>query len=180
MNKYILTAVGEDRPGIVAAVSKYLFEHECNIEGSSMTLLQGEFSIILILSCVRAMDTQKFTDDLSEKLKQFSLLFNFKIHHEKQDKTGTFQNQPFICTVHGADQPGIVFAVTDVLQRHSVNITDVNTHRIESQNKAGYVMFLEGVLSKGLQPNQIENELKMISQKLDIQISFKLIESDNL
>jgi glycine cleavage system transcriptional repressor len=50
MKRYLLTAAGRDRPGLVAAVSKILFEEGCNLEDSAMTRLQGEFAILLILS----------------------------------------------------------------------------------------------------------------------------------
>ncbi|MBI5345287.1 MAG: ACT domain-containing protein, partial [Deltaproteobacteria bacterium] len=50
MKRYALTAVGRDRPGIVAAVTKALYDHACNIEDSTMTRLEDEFAIILIMS----------------------------------------------------------------------------------------------------------------------------------
>jgi len=50
MNKVILSILGHDRPGIIAAVSKILFEQNCNIENVSQTILQFEFAGIFIVS----------------------------------------------------------------------------------------------------------------------------------
>ncbi|HMU75390.1 MAG TPA: ACT domain-containing protein, partial [Elusimicrobiota bacterium] len=41
MKRYLLTAAGGDRPGLVAAVTRSLFDHGCNLEDSAMTRLQG-------------------------------------------------------------------------------------------------------------------------------------------
>ncbi len=49
-NWYMLTAVGEDRAGIVAGVTKALFEGGCNLGDASMMRLGGSFSIMLMVS----------------------------------------------------------------------------------------------------------------------------------
>src|SRR5436305_11297048 len=50
MTYFAVTAVGADRPGIVAAVSKVFVEHGCNIEDSAMTILRGQFAMMLIVA----------------------------------------------------------------------------------------------------------------------------------
>jgi len=43
-NKAIISVIGPDRPGILAAVSQLLVELDCNIENARQTILQGEFA----------------------------------------------------------------------------------------------------------------------------------------
>ena len=50
MKHAILTVIGKDRPGIVANVTEILFEYGCNLEDASMTILEGEFAMIVVLS----------------------------------------------------------------------------------------------------------------------------------
>ena len=50
MRKVIISILGQDRSGIVAAVSKVLFEQNCNIENVSQTTLQFVFAGIFIVS----------------------------------------------------------------------------------------------------------------------------------
>ena len=50
MRHFAVSAIGRDRPGIVAAVSKVLLDHEGNIEDSQMTILRGHFTMTLIVS----------------------------------------------------------------------------------------------------------------------------------
>src|SRR5437879_1086262 len=44
-----VTAVGRDRPGIVARVTKALLDQGCNLGETSMTRLRGEFAMILLV-----------------------------------------------------------------------------------------------------------------------------------
>ena len=44
MNKVVISVLGQDRPGIIARVSKALFLMNCNIENVSQTIIQAEFS----------------------------------------------------------------------------------------------------------------------------------------
>ncbi len=38
--KFILTAFGKDRPGIVADIAEIIFEHQCNLENVSPEALK--------------------------------------------------------------------------------------------------------------------------------------------
>src|SRR5205807_1209794 len=41
---------GLDRPGIVADLAELIYECDCNLEDSSMTILGSEFAVLLLLS----------------------------------------------------------------------------------------------------------------------------------
>ena len=49
MEHLALSAIGRDRPGIVAAVTRVLLDHGVNVEDSQMTILRGHFTMTLIL-----------------------------------------------------------------------------------------------------------------------------------
>ncbi len=44
----MLTLVGTDRPGIVAALTETLFRASCNLGEASMARLSGNFTIMLM------------------------------------------------------------------------------------------------------------------------------------
>ncbi|WP_419628873.1 glycine cleavage system protein R, partial [Thiolapillus sp.] len=48
-NQLVLSALGKDRPGIVDELSKAVFLLDCNISDSRMTVLGGEFAILLLV-----------------------------------------------------------------------------------------------------------------------------------
>lgn len=48
--KAILTVIGKDKPGIIASVSAMLAEASINIEDISQTILQGNFTMIMMVN----------------------------------------------------------------------------------------------------------------------------------
>src|SRR2546428_8989418 len=64
MEHYALTAVGRDRPGIVAAVSEALLAHSVNIEDSQMTILRGHFTMMLVVAPPEGADLDRLKGDL--------------------------------------------------------------------------------------------------------------------
>jgi glycine cleavage system transcriptional repressor len=63
---FLISLFGKDRPGIVAEVSKVLYQLNLNIEDSSMTRLKGEFTIMLIVS----FPTERNEEDILSALEE--------------------------------------------------------------------------------------------------------------
>ena len=78
MNKAILSVLGHDRPGIVAAVTDILFDLNCNIENVSQTILQTEFSGSFIVSLPQDLSL----DDLQERFIENLTPMELHVHIE--------------------------------------------------------------------------------------------------
>lgn len=85
-NRAIITVLGSDRSGIVAAVTGALAEHDANILDISQTILQGTFTMTMLVDLKSAnvdfAALQKQLDDLQQQLKvqitmQREEVFNF-------------------------------------------------------------------------------------------------------
>ncbi|MEC8138775.1 MAG: ACT domain-containing protein, partial [Pseudomonadota bacterium] len=48
-NQLVVTAIGEDRPGIVSELTKLVSETNCNIIDSRIAILGNEFTFIMLL-----------------------------------------------------------------------------------------------------------------------------------
>ena len=70
--KAILTVLGKDKSGIIAGVSSLLASKNINIEDISQTIMQGFFTMIMLInlenSKVSFSDLLKETDELGEKI----------------------------------------------------------------------------------------------------------------
>ena len=66
----IITVLGSDRPGIVAAVAGALSEREANILDISQTILQGTFTMTMLVDLAGAefSELKSTLDALSERL----------------------------------------------------------------------------------------------------------------
>ena len=47
---FVLSAIGRDRPGLVAELSQLIFDCDANLEDSRMTILGTDFAVILLCS----------------------------------------------------------------------------------------------------------------------------------
>lgn len=124
MKKIIVSVVGHDRPGIIAAVSQVLFSNGCNIEDVSQTILQTEFSGVFIASHPESMTAGELADRLREKLDPMGL----SVLLRKMETAGIWEpppTEPFVITTMGPDRPGLVAGITDLLARFGINISNL-------------------------------------------------------
>lgn len=124
MNDFlVLTAIGEDRPGIVDQLSSILLETELNIEDSRMSVLGGEFAIILLIS--GSPDALKNIQQNQTQLAQtLNLNLLLKTTQQRPSKNNL---SPYSIKVVGMDNPGIVHKLTRFLSEHKINIEDLET-----------------------------------------------------
>jgi ACT domain-containing protein len=70
--KAVITVIGKDKPGIIAAVSALMAKNNVNIEDISQTVLQGNFTMIMLVSLQGAMvslaDLKDQADELSKNI----------------------------------------------------------------------------------------------------------------
>ncbi len=67
MKKTIITVVGKDTVGIIAAVCTYLAENKVNILDISQTIVQEYFNMMMIVDCNHAKKAvHEMADDLEK------------------------------------------------------------------------------------------------------------------
>jgi glycine cleavage system transcriptional repressor len=114
-----VSAMGLDRPGIIAGVAERLAAHGANITDSRMAILRGHFAMTLI---VEGAERAALDADLAKLgLEAVSVTeVPEAASHPRSEPTA-------VVAVHGADHPGIVAAVTRVLADGGVNVCDLQT-----------------------------------------------------
>lgn len=80
--KAIVTVVGKDKSGIIAEVSKLLAESNVNIEDISQTIMQGYFTMIMLVSLENS--TSKF-DELTKNASILGEKIGVKITIQHED-----------------------------------------------------------------------------------------------
>jgi glycine cleavage system transcriptional repressor len=171
----VLTGVGRDRVGIVAELTDALFGLGCNLLDSSMTLLRGEFAVILMVSLPESVTL----DVLSERLKTIQEKLGFALHvrllSEEELKSSESTDSIYVISVYGADKPGIVSGVTRKLAQLGVNITDVQTKRT-SEKQSIFIMVLEVTVPPSLTAERLNSELKSTAASLAVDLSVREVE----
>ncbi|MBP5307991.1 MAG: ACT domain-containing protein [Clostridia bacterium] len=69
--KAIITTTGKDRTGILAELTRYISDMNCNVEDISQTIMQGNFVMIMMIdlssACGSFADIKSGLDKISEK-----------------------------------------------------------------------------------------------------------------
>lgn len=176
MPSFALAAIGRDRPGIVAAVSKVLYEQGCNIEDSSMTLLRGNFAIMLVLASPEGTTAGDLENALRPACEQLGLTASVL---EVTDEA-VVASPTHMLTVYGADHPGILYRITDTLAAEGVNITDLVSRLVGAPENAVYALMLELALPEGLDPNALDATLQGLADQVGVDVTLRPLESDVL
>lgn len=129
MNEIAVTAVGADRPGIVAALTEALLEMGGNLEDCRAALLRGSFAIALLVRVpddVRADDVDAALRPVADRLGLG--LWTGPASPPHEDAGG----ERCVISVYGVDRPGIVHAVSAALAAEGANILDLSSRSVGS------------------------------------------------
>lgn len=119
----VISALGEDRPGIVNALSKVVLDHGCNVEDSRMTVLGGEFAAILLVEG-KWNTLAKVENALPEIERQMGLTIMSK---RTGERTTAANLLPYAVDVISMDHPGIVNSLAGFFADRNINIEDMST-----------------------------------------------------
>jgi glycine cleavage system transcriptional repressor len=178
MAPYALSAIGRDRPGIVAEVTGTLLRHGVNIADSQMAILGGHFAMMLVLETSRRTDLVALRAGLEESRAKLELE---AISLSAIDAAQARIDEPsHVVTLYGADHPGIVNAVTSALAERRVNITDLDTHLIGEEGEPVYMMILEVALPESLSGAELETFLRRVAREQKLELSVRALEQVDL
>lgn len=172
----VLTGTGRDQVGIVAKLAEALFEVGCNLLDSSMTLLRGEFAIIVMVELPSKQTLESLETKLKAIEKQLGLTIHLRELSAEELEPADPANNPYLISVYGADKPGIVCGITRVLVDLGINITDVQTTSTQSETSNVFVMILEVSAPDNISANELSSRLANEGKTLGVDVSVQPIE----
>lgn len=119
MTTLILTLVGSDRPGLVAAVADVVDAHGGNWENSQLAELAGVFAGVVQVSVAE--------DRASELTTTLQGLDGLTVAVHAGTTATESASQPVSLQILGNDRPGIVREISSVLRTHQLSIDDMTT-----------------------------------------------------
>lgn len=132
----VLSALGEDRPGIVNQLSKQVMDAGGNIVDSRMTVLGGEFAILLLVEgrWDALSKLESSIPVLEERLK-----LTIVVKRTQSRDTGRSMI-PYVVDVIALDHPGIVHSLASFFSAREINIEDMSTSCYQAPH-TGTTMF---------------------------------------
>jgi glycine cleavage system transcriptional repressor len=174
MTQLALSAIGRDRPGIVAEVTRALLGHSLNITDSQMAVLGGRFTMMLIVDAPEATDLDAVREELARTRERLELdALSLSPLAETEHAAASVPSH--IVTVYGVDHPGIVHAVSARLAARAVNVTDLETRLV---GDGLYAMVLEIALAPDVDAEALSAMLAEVGAEQGVEVTVRPLEPD--
>ena len=173
MNKAILAVLGQDQPGIVAAVARILFEKNCNIENVSQTILQTEFAGIFIVSMPEDLSLENLHSSLNSELGPMNLHAHIERIAEQAVVFASRESEPFVITTKGPDRKGLVAGISHVIAQYGGNITNLQAIFKGGDDPGDNIMIYEVDVPTDIDQQDLHHDLRQKAESLNLVISIQ-------
>jgi glycine cleavage system transcriptional repressor len=169
----ILSAVGRDRPGIVADLAQLVYDCDANLDDSRMTLLGNEFAVILLCSGT-APDLRERLSEGARRLEWESRLTVFIRALEGAPRPPVPAPGTVLYEVRaeGVDRAGIVARICRTLADQGVNIADLRSQAIPSPSGVAlYRMNAQVEVPETLPESDLAKALELAGVSISVDIA---------
>ena len=170
--RYIMTAFGKDRTGIVADVTRLLYENDCNLDDTTMSMLADEFTLSLLFSSTR--------DDIEERLSRECRRLEVDKGISAFVRPLTDRSDPAprsyktcVLAIEGLDQAGIVYKTSEFLAQRNLNIVELESSASASPESGAtmYTMTIYVQVPEDLPFERLEEALRDLEDELHVDVS---------
>jgi glycine cleavage system regulatory protein len=167
MAAFTLTCIGDDRPGLVAALSAAISSHGGSWERSQMARLEGKFAGILLVTApddradALAADLAALKDD------------GLQVVLERTDEPVEHEAVRLNLGLLGADHPGIVAEISASLAGDGIGIEELSTGLREAPMAGGMLFEARAVLQAppGTSADSLRATLEALADELMVDLS---------
>jgi glycine cleavage system transcriptional repressor len=163
----VISALGTDRVGIVDDITAVLVEKKCNIEESRMSLLGGEFAIVMLVS-----GEGPILDGLIPELAGVGARMGLHIEGKRTNAPTPQGGLPYVIESTSLDTPGILHSVTALLRGEKINIEDLETETTAAPWTGApmFLMRLRVVVPQSTKIATLRREIEGLAEKQDLDI----------
>lgn len=162
----VISALGQDKPGIVKALSKIVLDCGGNITDSRMTRLGDEFALIMLVA-----GSEKIIAIVEAAMQESQVTLDLTIISKRTAvKTVQEKHKPYQIKVVCMDQPGIVHDVTDFIAKQQINIETLDTSNYAAAHTGAPMFALDMTISIAASTNmaQFKNEFLSFCDDLNL------------
>eukprot|EP00850_Spirogloea_muscicola_P003230 SM000013S26399 [mRNA] locus=s13:95141:96700:- [translate_table: standard] len=191
----VVTAMGPDRPGIVSRLSKRVLECGGNVEESRMVRLAGDFTVLMLVT-IDATTPRKAEEVRGRLLELDDLQVSTRWTSPSKEAVPSKRRFRHLA-LRGADNPGLVYNVTEYLASNDINIEYLETSTQEGASRdcrldvlqgavvqapfGGTTLFtMEGIIAlpPGLPTGKLVGELQALEATLGVEIAVSNLDRD--
>jgi glycine cleavage system regulatory protein len=163
---FILTVIGDDRPGLVSALSAPVHEHGASWERSQMTRMAGKFAGIVVVTVADARSAALAADLTALQSQGLHVVL------ERAAEPVERQTQHLQLDLLGADHPGIVAEISAALADRGIGIEELSTDVRDAPMAGGTIFEARAVLnaSTSTDNDALRSMLEGLADELMVEI----------
>ena len=178
LKNFAISVVGRDEPGIIAAITKVLYDVECNLADASMSVLNGNFAMVLVVETPKSLDGARLRHELSLITPRFDVLASVQ-EINRSAVSSASDAERVLVSVYGSDRPGIVHGVTSLIAASGSNIVDMRTQQ-SSGERPLYLMSIEVEVAAGLDQKMMKQRLDGLAREFQVEVGVQALSSAEL
>lgn len=159
----------------MAALTEVLLADGGNLADVSMTLLQGQFAMTLVVDV--AARVERVRADLAPVAEQLDMAVSVRATSPDTDDVRP-PSAPYLLRVHGADRPGLLHRTTRLLADYDCNITDLSTRLVGEA--AVYVMLVAVDVPTSAPVEGLVQAVRELASELEVEASLRPADSEVL
>lgn len=165
MATFVLTVLGDDRPGLVSALSAPIKAHGASWERSQLAQLAGKFAGIVVVSV-----TDERYDALVADLEAVG---DLHVTLERGEEVEAPESSTLVLELLGSDRPGIVAEISAALAEAGVSIEELATDVREAPHAGGMLFEARAVLDvpTGTAHDDVQAVLEGLADELMVDIN---------
>ena len=132
----VVSAIGVDQPGVVAALCRTFTDLHCNIAEMTQSNLRHQFASIFIIEKPEGLSNETLTNSLDKSLSlaQLSVKISVSDFREPEATQKNQNSEPFVVSIYGNDRNDIVGTFAEIFGELQINIEDLRALQYGSKD----------------------------------------------
>lgn len=168
MTTLVLTVVGADRAGLVAAVADAVEAHGGNWENSELAELAGAFAGIIEVSVAGER-----VDELRTALAALDGLLTVTVHASEASTAGAAAPRQFAFRVLGNDHPGIVREISSTLSAHGLSIERMTSETRDAAMAGGrlFEATIVATVPASVEVDTVQSAIEELAAEIQVDVA---------
>jgi len=167
----VISALGTDQPGLVDKLTRHFLDLKLNIEDSRMSVLGGEFAIMLLVTGDENM-LEQLASSSNELENEFTdLVITCKYTQAKEKSSGL----SYKANVVALDHQGIVHKLARFFSEKNINIENLDTHSYAAPHTGSKMFSVDITLTipEGISVIQLRDAFIQHCDDMNLDASFE-------
>ena len=176
---FILSAIGSDRPGLVAELAQLIYDCDANLEDSRMTILGTDFAVILLCSSSGADAPARISVGAKRLERDHGLTILLRsLESELRPQVPAPGTRLYRVEAVGEDRAGIVSGLCRVLADRGVNIAELSTRsRPGPGGSPHYELDITAEVPESIDMKELRDVLEAEADRLVIDVALLPVSS---